>query len=131
MTMKKYMGSCLCGYIPYSAKGEPSFPHLCFCHMCQKWSGAPTVAWVEFSINDIRWDGVGGEPAFYRSSAKTRRGFCLKCGGTLCALDDGYENVSITIASLNDANAIVPDQQYSYQESKPSWWVVNVKHENM
>lgn len=110
MVMKAYTGSCLCGYISYAVSGEPSFPHLCSCHMCQKWSGAPTVAWVEFPIKNVQWDGAGGEPTFYRSSAKTRRGFCPKCGGTLCALDDGYENVSMTIASLNDPNAIVPDQ---------------------
>lgn len=47
-------GGCLCGYITYQTENEhPLFPHLCSCHICQKWSGVPTVAWAEFSISSF------------------------------------------------------------------------------
>src|SRR6185312_7991842 len=98
--MKEYTGSCLCGNITYKVKGEPIFPHLCSCRMCQKWSGALTVAWTEFSLKTFIWNGPGGKPSFYRSSQKTQRYFCPKCGSTLGAIDDGSETIGITIASL-------------------------------
>ena len=46
----EYEGGCLCNETTFTARGEPSNPHLCSCTMCQKSSGAPTVAWVEFPL---------------------------------------------------------------------------------
>lgn len=77
-------------------RGKSQFPHLCLCRICQKWSGAPTVAWAEFPSKQLIW-GPGGEPAFYRSSNHTKRGFCPKCGSSLCALDDGSNEVVIDV----------------------------------
>jgi hypothetical protein len=127
--MKTYSGSCLCGYISLKIEGEPTFPHLCSCHMCQKWSGALTVSWVDFNLKALIWDGPGGEPAFYRSSEKTQRGFCPQCGGSLCALDDDSDTISITIASLNDPSCVKPGAQHSYQEEAPTWWKVSIRAE--
>lgn len=64
----------------------------------------------------------GREPTFYRSSKKTQRGFCPKCGGSICAINNGYEAVAITIASLDQPNLIIPKEQHSYEEEAPSWW---------
>ena len=126
--MKQYAGGCLCGNIRYSVKGNPTFPHLCSCRMCQKWSGAPTVAWVEFPVDSIEWNGSGGVPSFYQSSEKTRRGSCPKCGGSICALDDGYDKISLTIATLDDPSSVVPGKQHSFSESAPKWWEVKIMH---
>ena len=117
----KYDGGCLCGDTTYVATGEPSNPHLCSCTMCQKSSGAPTVAWVEFPLDTFQWNGLK-QPGLYQSSANTKRCFCQKCGGLLGALNEGCANISITIASLNNANMVVPGEQHSYKESAPSWW---------
>ena len=125
--MKKYAGGCLCGNITYKVSEEFTFPHLCSCHMCQKWSGAPTVAWVDFPLKTLMWDGPGGEPTFYRSSKKTQRGFCPKCGGALCAIDDGGENICMTIASLHNPDLVKPGVQHSYQKEAPSWWKVTIQ----
>jgi hypothetical protein len=124
--MRKHTGNCLCGKLQYAVEGTATFPHLCSCHMCQRWSGAPTVAWVEFPTDKVKWIGEGGRPSLYRSSEKTQRGFCPNCGGTVCALDDGYDKISITIASLDDPSLIVPNAQHSYSESAPSWWKVSL-----
>jgi hypothetical protein len=116
----EYTGGCLCGRIRYRLTGKPMFPHFCSCHQCQRWSGAPVVAWADFPRKGLVWDGPGGEPALFRSSAGTQRGFCSSCGGTLCALDDGSDKVSMTIATLDDPNSLVPKSQ-SFRESAPVW----------
>lgn len=59
--MSEFDGGCLCNATTYIAKGEPQNPHLCSCTMCQKSSGAPTVAWVEFLLEDFAW--IGNAPA--------------------------------------------------------------------
>jgi hypothetical protein len=121
-----YTGRCLCGRIAYTAEGKPSFPHLCSCRMCERWSGAPTVAWLEFPLSGFKWTGKGGKPSFYRSSEKSRRGFCPRCGSSLCILDDGYDKISVTIESLDDPAAVTPGKQHSYRESAPPWWSVAI-----
>ncbi len=120
-------GGCLCGALRYTAEGKPSFPHLCSCIMCQKWSGAPTVAWFEMPADGISWDGPGGEPRYFQSSEKSRRGFCPVCGGTVCAVDEGYDKISLTIASLDEPSAIVPGKQHSFQKAAPDWWSVKIE----
>ena len=124
---KEYPGGCLCGHIRFLATGKSSFPHLCSCRMCQQWSGAPTVAWVEFSLDGFSWTGPGGEASGFRSSEMTVRYFCPKCGGTLGAQDDGYAKIGLNIASLDNPSAIVPGKQHSYQKSSPPWWHVSIE----
>jgi hypothetical protein len=118
--MANYRGGCLCGHIRYSSSATPIRPHFCSCRMCQQWSGAPVVAWVDFPRESLTFDGLGGEPAFFRSSAMARRGFCPKCGGTICAVEDGSDKICVTIATLDDPDVIVPEAR-SFPNSAPSW----------
>lgn len=119
--VSNYKGSCLCGEITYTAKGKPINPHLCSCSMCQKSSGAPTVAWVSFALNTFEWDGIS-LPNKYQSSSTVQRFFCKQCGCLFAALDEGNDNICITIASLNNPNLIVPVSQHSFKENAPLWW---------
>ncbi len=122
-----YEGGCLCGAIRYAVTAEPVVPHICSCTMCSKWTGAPTVGWVEFPIAALRWTGEAGKPRCYRSSPVTRRCNCPTCGSAICAYDDDYENISIVLGSLDDPNLIVPDENHSYDWSVPNWWYPEVK----
>lgn len=48
MKTKLFEGGCLCGWIRFQARGPAQKPHTCSCKMCQRHTGAPTTAWVEF-----------------------------------------------------------------------------------
>jgi hypothetical protein len=123
--MGGYSGGCLCGHIRYRSSGRPSRPHFCSCRMCQRASGAPIVAWVDFQRATLVFDGPGGEPALYRSSEKAQRGFCPQCGGAICSLDDGSDKICMTVATLDDPDAIVPVSQ-SFPDSAPAWLKIRV-----
>lgn len=122
--MPEYEGRCLCNETTYKIKGKPSNPHLCSCTMCQKSSGSPTVAWVEFPLETFQW--TGKKPSMYQSSKITKRCSCQKCGCLLATLNEGFPNVCITIASLKDPSQIVPGKSHSYSEKAPSWWQVSI-----
>lgn len=62
----------------------------------------------------------------YKSSEKTQRCFCRKCGGFIGAINDGCATISITITSLKNPNLVIPGQQHSYKDSAPFWWEVNI-----
>lgn len=118
-------GGCLCGHIRFRAAGEAIFPHYCSCRQCQRWSGAPVVAWGDFPSRSLEWEGPGGAPALFRSSPGTQRAFCPRCGSTLAAIDDGSETVCLTLATLDDPDQFTPEA-YSFKEQAPSWLVVEM-----
>jgi hypothetical protein len=115
-----YTGGCLCGNIRYRAAGQPTNPHFCSCRMGQRWSGAPVVAWVCLPRQSVTFDGPGGDPVLFRSLKASRRGFCPRCGGTVCSVDDGSDMLCMTIATLDDPEALVPTSR-SCPDSAPSW----------
>ena len=78
-------------------------------------------------LDDFSWTGPGGAPSLFQSSEKTQRGFCPNCGGTVCAIDEGYDKISITMASLDEPSAIVPGKQHSHRKMVPDWWHVEIE----
>lgn len=118
--MTAITGGCLCGHIRLTATAEPTNAHFCTCRQCQRWSGAPAVAWADLPAASVRFDGPGGEPAWFRSSDRGERAFCPSCGGTVAARYDGSGVLEITVATLDDPDATVPLFQTNV-ESAPSW----------
>jgi hypothetical protein len=124
--LKTYEGGCLCGNIRFTATGEVNWPHTCSCKMCQRHSGSLTLAWVEFAKDQVVWNGAGGEPAKWRSSAKSSRAFCPKCGSTLGAIDDSPV-VALVLGSFDSPNRQeLKPVGHSYVSAKPKWWQVSV-----
>ncbi len=116
-----WTGGCLCGHIRYRGWRLPAFPHTCSCRQCQRWSGAPVVAWADFRVEAFEWTGSGGEPRWFRSSARTRRGSCPECGSSLAAWDDDAPTICVALGSLDDPDAVVPESA-SFPESAPRWY---------
>ena len=121
---KTYNGGCLCGNIRFTAVGEARKPHTCSCKMCQRHSGSITQFWVEFSKEQISWDGPGGEPAMWRSSDFSSRSFCPECGSTLGAIDDAPV-IALVLGAFdsNNRKELKPDS-HSDKSKTPEWWDV-------
>ncbi len=117
-----YEGGCLCGNIRFTATGPALKPHTCSCKLCQRHSGALTVAWVEFASSDVQWTGPGGVPATWRSSNYTSRAFCAQCGSTLGAIDD-QPVVALTLGAFDAVNRKeLRPVSHSYVAKLPAWW---------
>ncbi|MBW4690141.1 MAG: GFA family protein [Lyngbya sp. HA4199-MV5] len=86
--------------------------------MCQRSAGAPVVAWAHFPVSSLKYEG--SEPSLYRSSENTQRGFCPKCGSSICVVDDGDELLCITLATLDRPEAVTPAYD-SHLESSLPW----------
>lgn len=126
MAVTVYEGGCLCGQVRFRATGPVGWPHTCSCQMCQRHSGALTLAWAEFPRDRVHWTGPGGAPATWRSSGKSSRAFCPTCGSTLGAIDDGPV-VALVIGSFDAPNrqALAP-VGHSYVSRRPRWWHVTI-----
>ena len=91
-------GRCLCGAVRFEIRGPMMEPHACHCTQCRRQSGhfvvAAGVLWSDFELTESR--GL----KWYRSSERARRGFCSECG-TALLWDDGSDQVSVTLGSLD------------------------------
>jgi hypothetical protein len=118
---KLYSGGCLCGSIRFDAQGPALNPHTCSCTLCQRHSGAPLVAWVEFPSSSVAWKGPGGAPKTWRSSQWSSRAFCSECGSTIGAIDD-KPVVALVLGCFDSGNRLelAPDG-HSYTGKRPAW----------
>ena len=71
-------GGCQCGAVRYRADGLGR-GSICHCRMCQKAFGGFFGPLVH--TRELTW--TRGEPKWFRSSNKVRRGFCANCGTPL------------------------------------------------
>lgn len=114
-------GGCLCGNIRFTAV-NPHSPHTCSCDICQKHTGCQTAAWLEFSSAEVDWNGQGGKPALYRSSADSSRAFCPTCGSSLGAIDDGPLTALLTGVFDHNNEALFAPEYHAFEDMKPAWW---------
>jgi hypothetical protein len=85
--------------------------------MCRKNSGAAFITGALFRHDAVAW--TQGEPSFYQSSEKAKRGFCSRCGSWLSwhLLE---VRVMMTIGSFDHPDDIRPEF-HSMTESQLSW----------
>jgi hypothetical protein len=118
--MNTYDGGCLCGRVRFRVTAAPLDTGYCHCRMCQRNSGAPTVAWATFPADRFHW--IADTAAIYRSSAHARRFFCANCGSYMVfTREDCPAEVSVNTASLDDPGAC-PPRMHIFTESRIPWF---------
>jgi hypothetical protein len=116
-----YTGKCLCQSIRYEVSAPAEWPHYCCCDDCQKWSGAPTVAWVNFPQSAFTLHDEHLLLKKYRTSSIGQRAFCSACGSSLFYIDDDGKLISLVITSLDRPNLHRPES-VSYKSMAPRWF---------
>jgi hypothetical protein len=111
----------LCGGIEFTFSAAPDWPHYCCCDDCQRWSGAPAVAWVDFPQSSFQLFDPQDLLRTFKSSPIARRAFCSRCGSSLFAIDDDGKNMSVTITTLDRPNPHQPES-VSYTSFSPKWF---------
>lgn len=112
-------GGCLCGAVRYRLARVPDDVAHCHCSLCRRASGAPVVTWATLARADLTL--VAGRPHWYRSSQRSRRGFCPDCGTQLFFAQDAEApvdladpasaeagDIDVTVASLDTPETCIP-----------------------
>ena len=99
-------GGCACGQVRYTATVRDQEAYLCHCRMCQKATGSVSIAFKNFQVAEVNWDG---EPAWFDSSPIAVRPYCANCGTSLgFKFKEGSENMDLTVASFDDPSPTSP-----------------------
>ena len=87
--------------------------------MCQKASGQPVMSFARVPKDKLEW--TRGKPGAFRSSSIVERHFCAACGTPLTYNYIEGPNISVTMCSLDDPDAVQPELQYSVG-TQVSWF---------
>ncbi len=92
-------GSCLCGGVRFELRGELDAIIACHCTQCRKQTGH---FWASTHTANDDLHFVSDEPLrWFRSSARTKRGFCGRCGSTLFWKIDGTATTSVCAGAID------------------------------
>ncbi|WGI22569.1 GFA family protein [Amylibacter sp. IMCC11727] len=103
-------GSCTCGAIRISAKGDPKSVGICHCLDCRKHHGAVFYAAAAFAPSDVT---ITGDTHQYKD-----RHFCPTCGASVFATSDG--EVEIHLGILDTPNQFTPTYEL-WCERRENW----------
>jgi hypothetical protein len=107
MSEDGFSGGCFCGAVRYRSDAPARTICLCHCAMCRHSVGAHAVAWA--TVPRASLTITAGRPAWHRSSAKARRGFCAQCGTSLFfESEDWPDEIDLTVASADHAQGLAP-----------------------
>ena len=112
-------GGCACGRVRFTVPIDGDEAYLCHCRMCQRASGAVSLAMKNVLQADVSWDG---EPDWYDSSPIAVRPYCAKCGSTLgFKFKEGSDKMDLTVASFDDPSRFRPVHHFGAESIQRHW----------
>jgi hypothetical protein len=110
-------GGCQCGAVRYAAHAPLKKTHYCHCRMCQRAMGNLFAALAGVPKDQLEW--TRGQPRLFASSSLAERGFCADCGTPLTFAYHQAGRLYVTIGSLDDPAAAVPERHYGIESQLP------------
>ena len=111
-------GSCLCRAVRFEAAGPPRRVTHCHCEMCRRATGAVVGTCATWETSVVVFVG---NLARYESSPVGWRGFCPRCGSSICF---GYkprpERIYVALGVF-DAPDLFPARFHDHRESCIAW----------
>jgi hypothetical protein len=117
---EEHHGGCLCGAVRYIIHGAPTYAGHCHCRSCQRAIGASFVTWV--GVKPENFEVTEGKITFCATSPGVQRGFCGHCGSSLTFAGEGWTDIGVTAASLDDPGIAKPTSNVYLDHRQP--WVV-------
>lgn len=116
-------GGCLCGAIRYESTAPPVWVSYCHCRTCQKAYGALFGLFVAFREESFRY--TKGEPKYFASSAKAKRGFCSDCGSPVDFWYHGHPEMGVLTGTLDHPEEWPADRRHNGAENEVPWLVID------
>jgi hypothetical protein len=123
MTAIDASGSCLCGTIRYTIRGEAVRFYHCHCSRCRKATGTGHASNLFVTPADsLRWERGGELLACYKvpEAKRFRNCFCPQCGSPLPRTIPELDAVLVPAGSLDTPPPIEPAARIFY-DSRAEW----------
>ncbi|WP_428642194.1 GFA family protein [Roseibium sp.] len=117
--LENFTGQCLCGNVKFRSLNPPYNVGYCHCDMCQRSLGNLFGTWVILKTRDLEF--TSGQPKWYESSDRVRRGFCGDCGSPICYDPNDKDYTAMWIGTLDNREAFKPRAHWHTKNKIP--WV--------
>ncbi len=121
MTDREFTGSCLCGRVRFTVRGEPQRFFHCHCSRCRKASGTGHASNL-FVAGTLTWDA--GEALVRRfkvpEAERFTNAFCTECGARMPRFQSQAGIVMIPAGSLDGDPGMAP-QARIFAGSRAGW----------
>jgi len=114
----KMTGGCLCGAVKFTAAPAKRHVDACHCGMCRRWSAGP--AFMVDCSDSVEFTTTSGL-SFYRSSEWAERGFCNRCGSSLCYRLVGNNAMFVSMEAFDERAGFTFTNQI-FIDDKPAYY---------
>ena len=80
---KTYSGSCFCGAVELTIRGEPIEMGYCHCDSCRHWSASPVNTYTLWQSEQVEVTRGADNIGTYNKTPISYRKWCKTCGGHL------------------------------------------------
>ena len=113
---KTYEGSCFCGNVQLTVRGEPVAAGYCHCESCRSWSASPVNAFSLWKPEAVSITQGAADIGEYHKTERSYRKFCRKCGGHLFT-EHPHWNLTDVYAATIPAYRHEPAVHVNYAET--------------
>jgi hypothetical protein len=100
--MSDHKGSCFCGAVELSLRGDPAAMGYCHCESCRHWSAGPINAFTLWNPAAVTITKGKDDLASYNKTDKSFRRWCKKCGGHVLTEHPGMGLTDVYAAVIQD-----------------------------
>ena len=118
-----YKGSCFCGAVQFSLRGEPEAMAYCHCDSCRRWSAGPVSAFTLWKPENVQLiqgsENIGafdGNPGTDEETVVSERKWCKVCGGHVFTEHPTMGLIDVPAAVIEDFS-FDPGFHVHYQET--------------
>ena len=113
---KTYKGSCFCGAVQLTVKGEPAAMGYCHCESCRHWSAGPVNAFILWKPEDVEITQGADNIGTYSKSPQSLRKWCKTCGGHILS-EHPTMGLTDVYAAVIPSFPYKPGVHVNYQEA--------------
>jgi hypothetical protein len=113
---KTYAGSCFCGAVQFTVKGQPAGMGYCHCESCRHWSAGPVNAFTLWNPDAVKVTRGAENIGAYNKTPGSTRKWCKACGGHVFTDHPGMKLIDVYAAAIPDF-PYQPGIHVHYQET--------------
>ena len=116
-----HKGSCRCGTVDFTVRGDAKFQLLCPCTRCQEMTGAGHAPIMIFKDDGFEVSGNLATHTYTASSGNTvTHHFCGECGSPLFNRNSQFASaVYVIVGALDDASIFQPQRVIFTADAQP------------
>jgi hypothetical protein len=114
--MSQYQGTCFCGDVALTVRGEPAATGYCHCSSCRSWSAGPVNAFSLWKPEQVEITRGADKIGSFAKTPRSIRKWCTHCGGHLLTEHPHWGLVDVYAATIPELD-FRPAVHVHYQET--------------